>query len=219
MSLVLPRRAALAGLAATASLFAGRAFAQAACIATPSATEGPFYFDPALERADITEGRPGSPLELSLRIVDQDCRPVPLARVEIWHADAGGEYSGFGRGLGAKGPRATFMRGALRADESGHAAFRTIWPGWYPGRTPHIHFKVRPDDGERRTLTGQLYFPDDISERIYRTAAPYAARPGRRITTNDDDGLFRRGGALTSAVVAERPGGYLAELTIALASD
>lgn len=216
MSPALPRRAALAGLAAAVSLIASRGFAQTACIATPPSTEGPFYFDPALERADIAEGRPGAPLELAIRVVDRDCLPLARARVEIWHADADGAYSGFGRGRGQPGPRETFMRGALPADASGRANFRTIWPGWYPGRTPHIHFKVRPDKGESRILTGQIYFPDEISEKIYRTVAPYAARPGGRIATNADDGLFRRSGALTSATVAERADGYLAALTVTL---
>ncbi|MGZ8410044.1 MAG: intradiol ring-cleavage dioxygenase, partial [Hyphomicrobium sp.] len=67
-----------------------------ACVLTPQAMEGPFYFDPKLVRADITEGRPGAPLDLTLRVIEHGpCTPIANARVDVWHADAGGIYSGY----------------------------------------------------------------------------------------------------------------------------
>ena len=203
MTAILTRRAALAGLAA-ASGVAKSAFAQA-CLPTPRSTEGPFYFDPKLDRSDITEGRPGAPLELALRVVQAgDCAPLEGTKIDVWHADALGAYSARGE---------TFMRGAQLTDDAGDARFRTVWPGWYRGRATHIHFKVWLDG--KNALTGQLYFPDEISDRIYREAAPYAARQGRRML-NADDGLFRRGGDATIAAIEEKPDRLIASLTLAL---
>jgi protocatechuate 3,4-dioxygenase beta subunit len=204
MTAILTRRAALAGLAAAGG-FAEAAFAQA-CRPTPRSTEGPFYFDPKLERSDITEGRPGAPLELALRVVQAGgCAPLEGARVDIWHADALGDYSARGE---------TFMRGAQLTDAAGDARFRTIWPGWYRGRTTHVHFKVWR--AAREALTGQLYFPDEISDRLYREAAPYNARPGRRDIPNADDGLFRRSGSSTLAQIQDKPDRLIAALTLVL---
>ena len=117
------------------------------CAIMPQATEGPFYFDPGLERQDITEGRQGVELRVRLQAVDASCRPLPAARVDIWHCDALGHYSGYpGQGDGdvdTTGEK--FLRGVQRTDTNGIASFKTIYPGWYRGRTTHIHFKVFPD--------------------------------------------------------------------------
>ena len=212
MTPLLTRRAALAGLAA-ATGFAKDAIAQA-CILTPQSTEGPFYFDPKLVRADIAEGRPGAPLEIALRVVEaRSCAPLEGARIDVWHADALGAYSGYD-GEGTRGE--DFLRGAQFTDAAGNARFRTIWPGWYRGRTPHVHFKVRL--AAKSALTGQLYFPDELSDRIYREAAPYSAREGRDRTVNAEDGLFRRGGAATTAAVEEKADRLVAALTVGVPS-
>jgi len=76
----------------------------------------------------------------------------------------------------------TFLRGTQFTDADGAVCFTTIYPGWYPGRTPHIHFKVILDDKD--LVTGQLYFPDTISERIYATVSPYRERKAERVTFN-----------------------------------
>src|SRR5436305_381668 len=87
-------------------------------------------------RRNITEGRPGTPLTLRLRVVDAStCKPIKNAAVDIWHCDALGAYSGFGAGSGSR----TFMRGVQRTDANGFATFQTVYPGWYQGRTVHIH--------------------------------------------------------------------------------
>jgi protocatechuate 3,4-dioxygenase beta subunit len=202
----------LAGLMAWAGIRLGRrpARAQTACTLTPSQTEGPFYFDPELLRRDITEGRPGAPLTMRLQIVDAgSCAPIPNAVVDLWHADAEGLYSGYldqgDDGVDTSGE--TFLRGLQVTNGDGIAEFTTIYPGWYRGRTAHIHFKVHVDD--RTYVTSQLYFPDDVSARVNETA-PYAAR-GQNPTTNAEDGVLQDGQLEQLLVtITEEVGAYLA---------
>ena len=167
-----------------------------ACRLTPEATEGPYYFDPDAIRGDIREGKPGSPLRLAIRVRDADCEPLESAVVDIWHCDATGLYSGFesaSRGAAGGGAPAagrtdekTYLRGAQVTSSEGIVQFKTVYPGWYAGRTIHIHAKVHVD--RRTVLTTQLYFDDRHSAAVYRRE-PYASRRGRD-TFNDDDALF-----------------------------
>ena len=208
-------QAPAAGVQAPATQTAG------ACVLTPQATEGPFYFDPKLVRADITEGRPGAPLDLTLRVIEHGpCTPILNARVDVWHADAGGVYSGYdGQGdegnASAKGQ--THLRGTQITDAEGRVTFRSVYPGWYPGRTPHIHIKVFLD--RLTVLTGQIYFPDNLSARIYRERAPYNTRPAAEMT-NDRDFLFRagerEGGGIVLATEDKDGGLVFASLLIAV---
>src|SRR5881396_2615616 len=124
------------------------------CVLTPEQTEGPYYIPNEKLRRNIAEGKPGTPLTLRLGVVDASTfRPIKGAAVDIWHADAAGVYSGFGQGAASR----TFMRGIQRTDAKGVATFRTVYPGWYQGRTVHIHVKVHV--GGNVVHTGQLYFP------------------------------------------------------------
>ncbi|RWN46269.1 MAG: protocatechuate dioxygenase [Mesorhizobium sp.] len=189
------------------------------CTITPEATEGPFYFDPKLERADVTGGKKGIALDVRLQVVDAGCRPLAGARVDIWHCDAQGAYSGYpgqgdGRDLDTSGQ--TFLRGWQRTDASGIVSFATIYPGWYRGRTTHIHFKVFPDDSS--VMTGQLFFPDSLSEQIFTAAAPYNDRSGERDTSNASDGIARRAGPQSQAALRELEDAYQALMIIAVKS-
>jgi Dioxygenase len=113
------------------------------CVLAPEQTEGPYYVEDAALRRNVTEGRPGVALALRLTVVNvASCRPIKGAAVEIWHCDASGVYSG------VQGDTGMFLRGVQRADAKGVAVFKTIYPGWYQGRTVHIHTKVHL--GERR---------------------------------------------------------------------
>jgi protocatechuate 3,4-dioxygenase beta subunit len=174
------------------------------CRIAPETTAGPFYLDPRLVRQDITEGRAGVPLRLMLQVVTVDCRPVQGARVDVWHCDALGVYSGFG---GADGE--TFLRGTRMTGGDGVARFDTIWPGWHRGRTTHVHYKVLLAD--RSALTSQVFFPDEVSAAVHGSAEPYAAR-GLQDTPNAADGIARRAGDGAFAEVRRQADGLEARL-------
>jgi protocatechuate 3,4-dioxygenase beta subunit len=117
-------------------------------------TEGPFFKPSSPERADLIEpGMAGQPIDLVGFVLTRRCKPVPGALVDLWHADAKGEYDNSGFRL----------RGHVRADADGRYRFRTIVPGVYEGRTRHFHVKVAPPSG--RLLTTQLYFPGEQTNR------------------------------------------------------
>lgn len=190
-----------------------------ACVLTPRQTEGPFYFDPKQIRRNITEGRPGTPLQVALQVVEAGtCRPIQDALVDIWHADVIGVYSGYTR-QGVQGDvdasGETFLRGSQITAANGLVQFDSIYPGWYPGRAVHIHFKVR--FANQTAVTSQLYFPDEVSDRAY-AAAPYNQR-GQRPTTNATDSVLRGAPADQNllAAVAAAGAGYRASLTIGIA--
>jgi len=145
------------------------------CILTPEQTEGPFYFNVDQVREDITEGKKGTPLKLVITIVDsKDCKPIKDAVVDIWHADASGIYSGY-KNQGVDMTGQTYLRGIQVTDAEGKAVFTTIYPGLYPGRVPHIHFKVLLDN--KNFVTSQFYFPAEISKQVYQ-GEPYYRKNG-----------------------------------------
>lgn len=185
------------------------------CAIIPEVTEGPYYFDPKMERVDITEGRPGIPLRVRLQVVDAECAAINGARVDIWHCDASGVYSGYA-GQGDDGSvdttGQTFMRGTQFTDANGIAEFETIYPSWYRGRTTHIHFKVFI--AENVVLTGQLFFPDALSEYIYLNVAPYNDRATERDTLNANDGIARQSTRAAYAFIKELEDEYLAAMII-----
>ncbi len=204
-----PTSAAAAGAAVTAEMFAGAA----SCTLTPSGTEGPYYIDVDRVRSDIREDRQGTRLRLAARLLDSDgCTPVKDAVFEVWHCDAGGLYSGFEASTrGQGGSRSTddtrYLRGAQLTNADGIAELTTVYPGWYPGRTVHIHAKVLVSN--RDVLTTQLYFDDELTDTVY-TAAPYRSRPNRD-QRNASDGIFDERTVLT---VSKDGDGYLGLINI-----
>jgi protocatechuate 3,4-dioxygenase beta subunit len=178
------------------------------CVLTPELTEGPYYIGGEKVRRNITEGKAGVPLTLRLRVVDAStCGPIKGAAVDIWHADAVGVYSGFGSGARSR----TFLRGIQRTDANGIAVFKTIYPGWYAGRAVHIHLKVHV--GGSVVHTGQLFFPDALTDRVYRRA-PYRSRPGRT-TRNTTDSIFVNGGRKSLLSLRGDGGrGYVGSITM-----
>jgi protocatechuate 3,4-dioxygenase beta subunit len=175
------------------------------CVLSPEQTEGPFYIDLDRVRRDITEGRPGTPLDLTVEVVEgESCEPIKDAAVDIRHCDAAGVYSG------VQGDSGTFLRGIQMTDSGGRAVFRTIYPGWYSGRAVHIHVKVHI--GGTETYTGQLYFDEAVTEAVYETE-PYRARPGPE-TTNAADGIYGQGGDQTTLALSREGDGYRATVTL-----
>lgn len=156
------------------------------CVLAAESTAGPFPLDEQFDRRDITEGVPGHPLRLGLRVVD-GCEPIAGAAVEIWHTDATGDYSAFTDGGGGKDDAegTTFCRGTQLGDADGIVEFQTIYPGWYPGRAVHIHVRARVA-GEV-VFTGQVYFDDGYTAGVF-AEEPYAEF-GLPTTTNGDDGI------------------------------
>src|SRR6187200_537411 len=101
-----------------------------------------------------------------------------------------GLYLGYSRQETGSANGETFLRGTQFIGADGEVHFATIYPGWYPGRTPHIHFKVFIEN--YRVFTGQLYFPDPTTEHVYATTLPYRERKEKRHTFNADDFIFVR---------------------------
>jgi protocatechuate 3,4-dioxygenase beta subunit len=177
------------------------------CILTPELTEGPYYIANEKVRRNITDGRPGAPLLLRLSVVDAStCKPIKGALVDIWHADAGGVYSGFRSGASSR----TFMRGIQRTDATGVATFQTVYPGWYQGRAVHIHVKVHL--GGNVVHTGQLFFNDSFTDAVYKRT-PYSKRPNRT-TRNANDSIYVNGGSKSVLAVKRKGTGYTGAVTM-----
>jgi protocatechuate 3,4-dioxygenase beta subunit len=192
------------------------------CVVRPELTEGPFFVDENLLRSDIrsdpSDGsvRDGTPLRLDLVVSHLDgsiCAPFPGVVVDVWHCDAAGDYSDVEATQGKK-----FLRGHQITDADGRVSFITIYPGWYPGRTVHIHFKLRTDPTGDSGLefTSQLFFGDALSDAVFDGGGAYAGRPERDVR-NADDGIYLAGGSeLIADVTSDGAGGYTATFALAL---
>jgi len=194
------------------------------CLVRPEQTEGPYFVDERLYRSDIrsdpTDGlaTAGTPLALTLqvsRLSPGVCQPLPHAQVDIWHCDAEGVYSEVRdpdfNTIGRK-----FLRGYQVTDARGEVRFLTVYPGWYPGRTVHIHFKIRTAPVARRSFefTSQLYFSDELTDLVH-AAPPYAGR-GPRTARNRHDGIFWRGGSQLMLAPSATADGYAAAFALGL---
>ncbi|MBI3715702.1 MAG: hypothetical protein HY255_06880 [Betaproteobacteria bacterium] len=167
---------------ATAVLATGAGEGKSACVLSPALTEGPFFVDHGLRRADLRVGSKdpstirGVPLTLRLQLVDATgaCAPIAGARVDVWHANVDGLYSA--EPAQVMQPQDTsadsFLRGYQTSDALGRVQFLTIFPGRYGRRAPHIHFKVRRYTGDRMAYeyTSQLFFEDDFASHLYASA-------------------------------------------------
>ena len=195
------------------------------CVLSPEQTEGPYYITREQIRRNIMEHRPGAALRLRLTVVDAStCKPIKGAAVDIWHCDAGGVYSGFesastgGAPGGSAGPtdKDRFLRGVQITNAQGHAEFQTIYPGWYRGRTVHIHVKVHLN-GDRVghvVHTGQLYFPENVTAKVFKSG-PYKARAAARDTFNATDAIFQSGGRQSMlGITRDGHGGYAGTITL-----
>ncbi|MDF2268773.1 intradiol ring-cleavage dioxygenase [Streptomyces coacervatus] len=201
--------------------------AAAVCTLTKEMTEGPYYLDGALVRSDITESKPGIPLKLALTVVNSACTVIPKALVEIWHADALGEYSGY---VGSNGHNesddGTFLRGGVLTNSSGVANITTIYPGWYRGRCIHIHVKVHTGvtltsdgsfTGGTELHTGQLFFAETVTTKV-AAISPYSTNTVTR-TTLSQDSIYDGGGAASglltlTALGSSTSSGYTGTLTL-----
>jgi protocatechuate 3,4-dioxygenase beta subunit len=199
-----------------------------ACVVRPEQTEGPYFTDVKLNRSDIrsdpgTGAVPaGAPLDLAFRISRMSgaqCAPLSGALVDVWQCDALGIYSDV-RDTNAQFDTTgkKFLRGHQVTDSGGAASFVTIYPGWYQGRTVHIHFKIRTQsDGRTYDFTSQLYFNDALNDRVLGRE-PYTQKGPRRIR-NEQDGIFRQSGSQLMLDVTERDGRFAGTFDVGLQID
>jgi len=164
------------------------------CPLNPEQEEGPFYVDEGLIRSDVLDGQTGVPLLLSIKVMRAaKCEPVANAAVEIWSANSLGKYSDKSQ-EGTVGQK--YLRGVQLTDASGLVKFKTIYPGWYAGRTCHIHLKVRTGGttsgfsystaGSNPSYGGQLFFPPAMNEML-RSVYTQDNNP---FTNNADDRVY-----------------------------
>lgn len=190
-----------------------------ACVLSPELTAGPYYLANPLNRTDITEGLPGTPLEFKVQVLAlPECAPLAGAAVDIWHCDAGGEYSGWnGNSLAETESEGkndkSFLRGVQLTDENGVATFTTIFPGFYDGRTVHIHLKVieggKMGDtyaGGHVAHIGQAFFEEALTAEIV-SQGEYAKFTHER-TTNDQDSIFAQAGPGAVTSMAAKGNGW-----------
>jgi protocatechuate 3,4-dioxygenase beta subunit len=183
----------------------------AACAVTPTETVGPYPSLTDLFRSDIREGKSGTLLALTVKVVNTNsaCAPVSGANVEIWHVDAAGNYSQYGTQT-----TQTYLRGIQTTNSNGEVTFITIYPGWYQGRATHIHAEVTMSG--RSVKVTQIAFPESINNAVHGTGA-YASR-GSNPQTNASDGIFAD--SLSSELITpagDPSNGYSAAFQIAVA--
>jgi protocatechuate 3,4-dioxygenase beta subunit len=223
---VVPTAAASAAPSSTSSPSAAApsgGVAVPACVVTPELTEGPYFVDAKLDRADIrtdtSDGiaRDGLPLQLTFAVARIDgttCVPFEGALVDVWHCDAAGAYSGVAD-PGFDTSDQDWLRGYQVTNADGQAVFTTIYPGWYSGRAVHIHFKIRddPDAAQGLEFTSQLFFDETVTATAYQVE-PYASK-GPADVPNESDGIYNQsGGQLTLVPTGDTTNGYAATLAV-----
>lgn len=196
-----------------------------ACVVQPEQTEGPYFVDEMLNRADIRQDpsngavSAGVPLAIAFTVsqvaAGGRCVPVSGAQVDLWQCDASGVYSGV-KDANFNTIGRHFLRGHQVTDGGGHARFVTIYPGWYPGRAVHVHFKIRttPSAAKGYEFTSQLYFDEALTDRVF-AREPYSGRTGQR-RRNDEDRIFQSGGKQLIMPVSETREGYSGSFSLAL---
>lgn len=193
----------------------------AACLVSPTETRGPYpdtvgmINNSSFLRRDITEGKPGIPLALTLTVVNVNsaCAAVGGLQVEIWQCDATGHYSEYAQ-PGFNGTGQTFLRGVQTTDANGQVTFNTIYPGWYAGRATHIHVDVYRSGAIVKST--QIAFPETVSSAVYASGV-YAAHGQNNQTSNANDNVFSDGLTNELATVSGSvAGGYTAMLNVGI---
>lgn len=184
------------------------------CTVAASETDGPYPLytsrGSSIQRVDITEGKTGVPLNMTIIIknVNNNCAVVENARVDVWHTDKDGYYSGYTNSgyLGTQNNTGvTFCRGLQYTNAAGEAKFASIYPGWYTGRITHIHAQVYV--GGSLKLTTQIAFPEAITTAVYNTSLYSAHGQNSSVASNAADGIFSDGVGTELATVSSNSGG------------
>jgi len=191
------------------------------CVVRPALTEGPYFVDEKLDRSDIRSEpstnavKPGVPLGLTFlvsRVSGSSCTALAGATVDVWQCDALGVYSDVT-------DRTKFLRGYQTTDVNGKAAFTTVWPGWYPGRAVHIHFKIRTAaaGGRIADFTSQLFFDEALNDQVL-AASPYTQKAAVGRLRNSGDGIFQQSGGKLTLAPTRSGDGYAATFDIGIAT-
>jgi protocatechuate 3,4-dioxygenase beta subunit len=193
------------------------------CVVTPELEIGPYFVDEQINRSDIRSDpstdtmKPGVPLQLTFNVMDASnkCAPLEGATVDVWQRDALGRYSDE-PSEGTVGQR--YLRGYQLTNANGVAHFTSIYPGWYGGRTPHTHFRIRTAAGSGKTydFVSQLFYPEAVTDQVH-TRQPYTSH-GQRDMTNDRDRVYNQGGGGSQLLLAltQTTLGYTATIDIGL---
>ena len=184
-----------------------------ACAVTPSETIGPFPSLADFFRSDVREGKPGTLLTLTIKVVNVNsaCSALSGANVEIWHVDAAGNYSQYGSQSGQ-----TFLRGIQTTSAAGEVTFTTIYPGWYAGRATHIHIEVTQNN--RSIKATQIAFPESINNAVHAQGA-YLTGRGLNPMSNMADGIFADSLSAELVTPSGTPaGGYTASVQIGVSA-
>lgn len=210
--------------ATTQAASTASASSQLSCVVVPALTEGPYFVDERLNRSDIrlepsdNSVKEGVMLKLAFnvsQVTSSGCSAYAGAYVDVWHCDALGTYSDVvdnGVGFNTKGQK--FLRGYQVTDANGKVEFTTIYPGWYQGRTVHIHFKIRNqlNATQAHTFTSQLFFDDTITDQVH-AQSPYSTK-GQRTLRNNGDGIYRQGGSQLLLTPTKEGNGYTATFNL-----
>jgi protocatechuate 3,4-dioxygenase beta subunit len=172
---------------------------------------------------DATGIAHGVPLNLSISLIDTTHDGAPLAghAVYVWQCRADGLYSCYPDGIRGE----NFLRGVQVADARGKVSFRSIFPGCYWGRYPHIHFEIYPDleaakSYRNKILTSQMALPREIAGEVYAKAEGYGASSENlhSITTSSDevfgDNTAEELATMTPKISGNTRSGYDARIVI-----
>ena len=202
--------------------------APVACSETYEGEEGPYFVDDSasgylrsniLTNLDGSDEQTGIPLTLTIYVYDakNSCAAMDGVQVDIWHCNASGIYS-------AESSESTvgqsWLRGYQLTDSTGKVEFTTIIPGWYTGRTTHIHLRLRStydstDDSGTNTM--QLFFDQTLVDTIDTTISPYSSE-GQNPTTNATDRVYsqQEDGTTLMTLTGSTSAGYAASFNIYL---
>lgn len=212
----------------TYTITATRAAAAAgSCTLTATETDGPYPLyailtNSILTRQDITEGKTGVPLTLTITLDDlgNGCTPISGAGIYIWHCDKDGVYSGYATSTNAGSTSTTFLRGVQVTDANGQVTFTTIFPGWYAGRITHVHAQIYLNDELQQgaaVATTQFAFPVDITAAVYATSL-YTKGQNTSVTSFSADNVFSDGTSTEMlALSGNATDGYVATITVSIA--
>lgn len=209
--------------------------ADTSCSLTCQQILGPCWAPRAPVRQDISEGEPGLPLRMALRLVQADgCTPIVGTEVEVWHSSMDGFYSAEDVEAGSfctqgdqHATASYFFRGRAVSDAAGKLVFDGCFPGWYGGRAVHVHLLARPAANVGATTTEnlstvtQLYFPDVLTEEVFAEVAGYRDH-GQPDTMNANDNVLRSLGdasPYTFGIEQMADGAMLAWKTISISSS